>query len=92
MIQLSMKAGLKRWVNKGKQAVTNKLSQLHMRDNFRPINPKTFSKNEYDKVLESHLFLKQKQYQSIKGIIVADGNKQRRHIDKTYATSPTAAL
>ena len=60
MTQLSMKAGLKIWGTKGKQAVTNELSQLHMRDNFRPINPKTFSKNEYDKVLESHLFLKQK--------------------------------
>ena len=46
-IQLSTKAGLKRWGKKGKQAVTNELSQLHMRDNFRPINPKTLSKNEY---------------------------------------------
>ena len=50
------------------------------------------SKNEYDKVLESHLFLKQKRDQSIKGIMAAGGNKQRRQIDKTDATSPTAAL
>ena len=58
--QLSMKAGLKRWGTKDKQAVTNELSQLHMRDTFRPINPKNLSKNEYDKVLESHMFLKHK--------------------------------
>ena len=30
--------------------------------------------------------------QSIKGIMVAGGNKQRGHIDKTDATSPTAVL
>ena len=63
-----------------------------MQDTFRPINSKTLSKTEYDKVLESNMFLKQKQYQSIKGRMVACGNKQRRHIDKTDATSPTAAL
>ena len=30
MAQLSIKAGIKRWVTKGKQAVTNELLQLHM--------------------------------------------------------------
>ena len=34
MTQLLMKAGIKIWGTKGKQAVTNKLSQLHMRDTF----------------------------------------------------------
>ena len=34
MNQISMKVGLKRWVTKGKQAVTNELLQLHMRDTF----------------------------------------------------------
>ena len=64
----------------------------HMRYTFRPINSNTLSKTEYEKVLESHLVLKQKRYQSIKGIMVAGDNKQIGHIDKTYATSPTAAL
>ena len=63
-----------------------------MKDTFRPINSKTLSKTEYDKVLESHLFIKQKIHQSIKVIMVAGGNKQRGHIDKTDATSLTAAL
>ena len=30
--QLSMKSGLKRWGTKGSQAVSNELSQLHLRD------------------------------------------------------------
>ena len=50
------------------------------------------SKSEYDKVLEYHLFLKQKRDHSIKGRMVACGNNQRGHIDKTNATSLTAAL
>ena len=87
-----MKAGLKRWGTKGSQAVSNELSQLHLRDTFRPINPRSLSKSDYDKVLESRLFLKQKRDQTIKGQMVADGNKQRNHIDKTDATSPTADL
>ena len=41
MTQLSMKSGLKRWGTKVKQAVTNELLQLPMRDTFRPIDPKT---------------------------------------------------
>ena len=92
MTQLSMNAGLKIWGNKGKQAVSKELLQLHMRYIFRPINSKTLLKTEYDKLIESHLFLKQKQDQSIKGRMVTGGNKQICHINKTDATSPTAAL
>ena len=92
MTQISMKSGLKRWGTKGSQAISNELSQLHLRDTFRPINPKSLSKSDYDKVLESHLFLKQKLDQMIKGQMVAGGNKQRNHIEKTDATLPTADL
>ena len=92
MTQLSKKEGLKIWGTKGSQDVSNELSQLHLRDTFRTINPKSLSKSDYDKVLESHLFIKQKRYQAIKGQMVAGGNKQCNHIDKTDATSPTAAL
>ena len=51
MTQLSMKAGLKKWGNKGKQTVSKEVLQLHIRDTFRPINSKTLLKTEYDKVL-----------------------------------------
>ena len=43
-------------------------------------------------MLESHLFLKQKHDELIKGRMVAGGNKQRGTIDKEDAASPTAAL
>ena len=41
------------------------------------------------KALESHLFLKEKRDLSIKGRLVAGGNKQRSFTDKSEATSPT---
>ena len=92
MTQISMKEGLKRWGTKISQAFSNELSQLHLQDTFRTINTKSLSKSDYDKFLESHLFLKQKRDQTIKGRMVAGGNKQRNHIDKTDATLPTTAL
>jgi hypothetical protein len=92
MTQLSMKAGLKRWKGKGEQAVSNELAQLHFRDTFQPLDPKSLSKTEFDKVLESHLFLKQKRDDSIKGRMVAGGDKQRGSIPSLEASSPTAAL
>ena len=92
MTQLSMKAGLKRWKEKGESAVSLELSQLHFRDTFEPLDPKKLSKEERDKVLESHLFLKQKRDDSIKGRMVAGGNKQWSSIPALEASSPTAML
>ena len=92
MTQLSMKAGLKRWKEKGVKAITSELEQLHFRDTFEPMHPEQLNKKEYGKVLESHLFLKQKRDLSVKGRMVAGGNKQRSEILAIEATSPTAAL
>ena len=47
---------------------------------------------QYFAVLESHLFLKQKRDDSIKGRLFAGGNKQRGTINKEDAALPTAAL
>ena len=92
MNRLSMKAGMCRWGDKGQNAVSKELSQLHIRDTFEPINPKTLNKQEYDQVLESHIFLKEKRDESIKCRMVDGRDKQRGTIDKVDAASPTAAL
>ena len=68
------------------------MEQLQYCDTFDPVNHRSLSEKEYKKVLESHLFLKQKRNESIKGKMVAGGNKQRSTIDKEDAASPTAAL
>lgn len=72
--------------------MSEELKQLHMHDTFKPLDPKTLSKVEYDNVLELHLFLKEKHNDTIKGQIVTDDNKQCGTINKQEATSPMAAL
>jgi hypothetical protein len=92
MTQFSMKAGLKRFKQRGEEAVSKELSQLHFGDTFKPIHPKELNKEERQQVLASHLFLKEKRDASIKGRMAAGGNKERGTIDKQDASSPTAAL
>jgi hypothetical protein len=92
MVQYSMKAGMKQFKQRGEDAVSKELSQLHFRDTFEPINPKDLTNEERKEVLESHLFLKEKRDATIKGRMVAGGNKQRGKIEKLDASSPTAAL
>jgi hypothetical protein len=92
MAQFSMKVGLKPFKERGEEAVTKELSQLHFQDTFEPINPKDLNKEERLQVIESHLFLKEKRDTTIKGRMVAGGNKQHGTIDKQDASSPTATL
>jgi hypothetical protein len=92
MTQYSMKAGMKKFKERAEEAVSKELSQLHHRDTFEPVNPSNLSNEERKQVLESHLFLKEKRDASVKGRMVAGGNKQRGTIDKQDASSPTAAL
>jgi hypothetical protein len=92
MVQYSMKAGMKQFKQRGEDAVSKELSQLHFRDTFEPINLKDLTNEERKEVLESHLFLKEKRDATVKGRMVTDGNKQRGMIEKLDASSPTAAL
>jgi hypothetical protein len=92
MVQYSMKAGMKQFKQRGEDAVSKELSQLHFRDTFEPINPKGLTNEERKEVLESHLFLKEKRDANVKGRMVAGGNKQRGKIENIDASSPTAAL
>jgi hypothetical protein len=92
MVQCSLKTGMKHFKERGEKAVSKELAQLHFRDTFEPINPKDLNEQERKEVLESHLFLKEKRDETIKGRMVAGGNKQRGSVDKQDASSPTAAL
>ena len=92
MTQLSMKAGMKHWGEHGTGAVSKELQQLHHRDTFEPVDPKMMMSEDFHEALESHLFLKQKHDDSIKGRMVTDGSKQCTSIMKEDATSPTVAL
>ena len=70
MTQISMKYGMKRFGTIGVNAGSNEIKHLHLRNIFKPVDPRTLSKEEYDEVLESHLFRKEKIEKSFKGIMV----------------------
>ena len=91
MTQLSLKAGLKAWKEKGYEGAFSEMKQLHMRDTFRPRHWKELTPEQRAAILESHLFLKKKRCGKIKGRAVAGGNKQRDFISKEDASSPTVA-
>ena len=91
MTQLSLKAGLKQWGEKEKNAMQAEMKQLHFRNTFDPRHRYDLTKKEKAQVLESHMFLKQKRDRTIKGRTVTGGNKQRDIISKEEASSPTVS-
>jgi hypothetical protein len=91
MTQLSLKAGLKHWGDKGKAAAHQEMKQLHFRETFKPFHWHELTHTQKQSVLESHMFLKEKRDGKLKGRTVAGGNKQRDFISKEDASSPTVA-
>ena len=91
MTQMSLKAGLKAWGEKAEKAAYGEMKQLHFRDTFRPVHWKDLSAEQRSRILESHLFLKEKRDGTVKGRTVAGGNKQRDYIGKEEASSPTVS-
>ena len=67
-------------------------SQLHFCNTFEPVNPSTLTKKEKVRAIESHLFLKLKQDATVKGRMVAGGDRQCMYIPKEDAMSPMAHL
>ena len=92
LVQMSMRRGLKLWKQRAVDAIDLEIGQLHHRDTFGPKHWKDLTQEQKDQVLESHLFLNEKRDKTIKGRMVAGGNKQRGFIDAEDAASPTAAL
>jgi hypothetical protein len=88
MTQLSLKSGLKEWGERAYEAAESEIKQLHFRNTFQPLHWKQLTDTQR-KMLESHMFLKQKRDGKIKGRTVAEGNKQRDYISKEDASSPT---
>ena len=92
MTQLTMKAGLKWWKEKGEDTVSKELGQLHWHDMFELVDPKMMTRDDFSSALESHLFLKEKHNGTLKGCMVTGRNKQCGYIKPKNASSPTAAL
>ena len=60
MNQLSMKSDIKIFRTRGFNAVSNEFKKLRLYNTFETLYPQTLSKEEYNEVIESHLFIKLK--------------------------------
>ena len=87
--QYSLKAGLKQFCDRGHNAVSKELTQLHTLKWFQPKDPTTLTRDERRKALTSLMFLTQKRTGEVKARGCADGSTQRNHVEKEEATAPT---
>ncbi len=89
--QMSMKKGLKMFGKGGVEAVRGEMQQLHDCKVTEPRHARDLTPEELPEALGYLMFLKRKRCGKIKGRGCADGRKQRPHINRADAASPTIA-
>jgi hypothetical protein len=89
MAQLSMKATIKKWREHARYAILKEMKQLHWHNSYKPKHWHDLSKKQKHQILESHIFVEEKQDGTIKARKVIGGNKQREYITKEDVSSPT---
>ncbi len=72
--QLSLKAGLRKFGDRGKMAVTKELTQLHEKNYFVPVDPEELSVEQKNHAMISLCLLTEKRDGTIKAREVADGS------------------
>ena len=88
----SLKRGIAKFGEPGREAAKAEMRQLHKRTAFTPLHPEEMSAAERRKTLESLIFLVQKRDGRIKARTCANGSVQRGWMSKEEAASPTAAV
>jgi hypothetical protein len=91
MAQLSMKAALKKRGKTAEQAITVEMKQLHWHNSYKPMHWHELTYAQKLHILESHIFIEEKQDGKIKARKVVGGNKQRDYITKEDVSSPTVS-
>ena len=90
--QYSLKAGLRRFGQKGELAVRKELGQFHDLNVFVPVDAGKLSRKERQEALASLIFLKEKRDGTIKARACEDGRKQGEITAEEEAASPTVSL
>jgi hypothetical protein len=91
MVQVSMKAALKKWGKTAEQTITIEMKQLHWRNLYKPMHWHELTQAQKEHILESHIFVKEMQDGKIKARKVVRGNKQQDYITKEDVSSPTVS-
>jgi hypothetical protein len=92
MTQHSVKKGLKEFGDAGTQAVLKEMQQVHNRDVLDPKHSNKLTQQQQHNALRYLMFLKKKQYGTIKGCGCATERKQREYTTKEETSSPTVAI
>eukprot|EP00957_Ditylum_brightwellii_P016883 1273410-Ditylum_brightwellii.AAC.1 len=92
MTQYSLGKELKKFKEKAAEAVVDKITQLHEKETFEPVNYEDISEEERDEALEALMFLKEKRDGRIKEQTCADGRKQRKRLNRNDVISPTVMI
>jgi hypothetical protein len=90
--QYIVQRGLKKFGQRGADAATKEMDQLHRRNCFSPIDVASLTTDERRKTVNALMFLGEKRDKSIKGRMVYNGKPSREWLSREDATSPTAAL
>ncbi len=76
MMQYNLKAGLRKFGDKGKMEAMEEMTQLPIMDTWKAMDPAKLSREEQMQALSSLLFLKEKQTGKIKGRACLNGAPQ----------------
>jgi hypothetical protein len=89
LVHYSMKAGIKKFQDRGKAGVSKELTQMHDMEVFHPVTRDVLTKEERTKAIASLMFLKEKRDHLVKARMCTDGQKQRGDWKKHDTTSHT---
>jgi len=92
MRQMSVKAGLRKFGQKGNDAVSKELQQLHDRKAMVPVRKENMNAEDRKRALRYLMFIKEKRDGAIKAQGCADDRPQQQYTDKGDASSPTVSL
>jgi hypothetical protein len=90
--QYILQKGLKKFGQKGSDAATKELKQLHDCVCFEPISIADMSQSEIRKSMEALMLLTEKRDGTIKGRMVYNGKPTREWLSREDSTSPTVSL
>ena len=86
----SLSKGLKKFGDKGYEAASGEMKQLHDRECFTPINVQDLTPVEQKRALESLIFLVEKRDGCVKARTCANGSVEHAWTAKDDSASPTA--
>jgi hypothetical protein len=89
MTQYNLKPGLRKFGEQGATAARDELTQLHIMDTWKAMDPSKISREEQTKALSLLLFVKEKRTRKVKGQACINGVPQQAYIPKEEAASPT---